>query len=60
MRPVWIFEAGHLSRVFSGVALEVNATCIREELDQAVGAQRLARMADGVRKPTPSVLEFFL
>ena len=45
--------------VTSGVALEVNAKDIREELDEAVWIKRLTRIVGGVPKPTPPILLFF-
>jgi hypothetical protein len=38
--------------VISGVGLEVRAKGITEEIEAVVGARRLTRMVDGVRKPS--------
>jgi hypothetical protein len=38
---------------------EYKGYTVTEEIDEVVGAHLLARMVDGVRKPTPSILLFF-
>ena len=46
--------------VISGVAHEVNADYIPEEVGEVIGAGRLTCMVDGVRKPTSSKLLFLI
>ena len=46
-------------KVISGVALEIKAEDITEDIDGVVGARRLTCMVDGVKKLTSSMLLFF-